>query len=85
MRTAVLLLRKRTKEGHVGSGRLQRSAFEDRLLTGQLSSRRQVMSVRSMTATCGQTASASILLASSAMHVQAASRVVWLFVREQRT
>ncbi len=52
--------------------------------TGQLSSRRQVMSVRSMAATCGRTASGSILLASSAMHVHAASRTVWLFVREQR-
>ena len=52
--------------------------------TGQLSSRRQPMSVRSMAGTCGRTASGSILDASSAMQVQAASRTVWLFVRAQR-
>lgn len=42
------------------------------------------MSVRSMAGTCGRTASGSILDASSEMHVQAASRTVWLFVRAQR-
>ena len=52
---------------------------------GQLSSRRQLSSVRSMRGTCGATAAAAILAASSAMHAQAASRTVWLLVRAQRT
>jgi hypothetical protein len=57
---------------------------EARVRTGQLSSRRQAMSVRSIRGTLGATASRATLSASSPMHVHAASRTVWLLVRAQR-
>ena len=52
--------------------------------TGQLSSRRQVTSRRSMRGTSGATAPRGTLAASSPTHAHAASRTVWLLVRAQR-
>ena len=71
---------------HVDAPELsQQSSKHSEELTGQLSSRRQASSVRSMVGACGRTASAPNLAASSAMQAQAASRTVWLLVRAQRT